>query len=162
MFRSLIQTLCLVFAMAFVTSASAYSDEQISQALQWEKKWLKVTSRAIGKYTSRIRSGLKDVEPAKRDKAVKAVQRFMTDRFSWRNQGKNFVQILTQSCDRSTLNAMVDIKRGEKRSKIERKALAGQYLKCAKPGYRKAMKHLYKVTAGFKPQVARIITQAKS
>lgn len=161
MFRTLIKTLCLVIAMGFVTSASAYSAEQIAQALQWEKKWSKVTSRAIEKYTSRIRSGLESVESTRRDNAVKAVRRFMVDRFSWRNQGKNFVQILTQSCDRSTLNAMVDMKRGEIQSKSERKVLISQYQKCASPGYRKAMQHLYRETTGFKPQVERLIKQAK-
>lgn len=86
----------------------------------------------------------------------------VADRFSWRNQGKNFVRILTQSCDRGTLNAMVDMQRGEIQSKSERKVLISQYKKCASPGYRKTVQHLYRITAQFKPQVVQLIIQAKS
>lgn len=161
MFRSLVQVFCFVFAMTFATSASAYSDEQIAQTLQWEKKWAKVTNRAIGKYASRLKPALKGVAPAKRDKALRDVRSFMRDRFSWRKQGKRFVQVLTKSCDRDVLNKMVDVKRGERLPKDQRIALAKQYKECVMPGYRKAMKHIYKLAIESKPGVDRIIDQAR-
>lgn len=162
MIRSLLRVCCLVFVVSFATSASAYSDEQISQTLQWEQKWSKVTNRAIGKYASRLKPALKGVAPAKRERALRDVRSFMRDRFSWHRQGKHFVQVLTKSCDRNILNKMVDVKRGESVPRDQRIALVKQYKQCALPGYREAMKHLYKVTKGFKPQVDRIIDRARS
>jgi hypothetical protein len=162
MVRSLIHLFCLVFALSFTISASAYTDEQIAKALQWEAKWSKVTKRQIAKYASRMKPALKDVAPEKRKKALAEVRRFMSDRFSWQRQGKHFVKALTKSCDRNVLNKLVDIKRGEQMHKLERAALANQYKQCATPGFRLAMKHLYKVVLGSKPQVDRIINRAKS
>jgi len=60
-----------VFALSFATSTLAHSDEKISQTLQWEKKWSKVTNRAIDKYAARMKPALKGVTPQKRDKALR-------------------------------------------------------------------------------------------
>jgi hypothetical protein len=54
------------------------------------------------------------------------------------------------------------VKRGQRLPKDQRQALANQYKECAMPGFRQAMKRLYRVIKGFKPRVDDIIKRAKS
>ncbi len=162
MIRFLLRALCVLIAMTFGTGAIAYSDEQISHALEWESKWSKVTNRAISKYTARIGASLTHAQPATREAALQKVRTFMRERFSWKRQGRRFVSALTKSCDRRILETMAAVKLGEQVTSAKRRAVARQYKKCAMPGYRQAMRNLVSETRGFKPRIDQIIRDAKA
>ncbi len=158
--KKLLLVSCVVLVFPFVASAS--DSQEFAEALGWEQKWQKVTSRSMEKYLSKIESGpFAKLSAANKKAAVSELRHSLTASLSWNVMGQDFSQGIIKHCDADTLKAMTKLYNRESVPNVDKKVVAKEYSRCAKKGFSESMIMLRNVIVNSRGEVEDIMNRYK-